>query len=323
MSEAEESGRCPNCDEPISGEKYCPNCGQKTNNHRLTVQHFISETLSNFFAFDGRFFLTFKVLFTKPGRVARNFINGQRMRYMNPVRIYFLSSLLLLTVLQFRGSDKSLIKQTEKPSEEVNIPADTSATDTISNMKVDTSESGEGSNAEHFYKRIKNMQRHYEDKPQLSTDDALRDMGIEPDFYHRFLYVQAAKISNFDMDEFNKYLFSKLFWVLFLFLPIIAIILKLLYIRRKFYYPEHLIFTFYNQSVFFLLLSIILPWSHTEGPALLAGFLFAIYLYIAMRRFYQQGRLKTFIKFILLNSLIVPAFGIFFALATLVVFILF
>lgn len=92
--------QCPNCEQALQGEAYCPNCGQKNDLRRITLWNFISESLSNFFAIDGRFFHTFRQLFSAPGKVPKDFLHGKRNRYMNPIRVYFLSSLLLLFVLQ-------------------------------------------------------------------------------------------------------------------------------------------------------------------------------------------------------------------------------
>ena len=146
---------------------------------------------------------------------------------------------------------------------------------------------------------------------------ALDSLGYEYSLTNRFMYRQGAKVAEFDTEEFNQYLFSKMFWVLFLFLPILASILKLLYIRRSFYYPEHLFFAFYNQSLFFILLSIAFLFNDTpEVVMLVLTFLsFGVYLFIAMRRFYVQSTRKTLLKFVLLNLAIIPTFGLFFALS--------
>ena len=75
---------------------------------------------------------------------------------------------------------------------------------------------------------------------------------------------------------------------------------------------EHLIFAFHVQTVFFvlysfaLILEIVFKW---EILTTLANFVFLFYLYKAMRFFYGQKRVKTILKFLLLNL-------IFFTLAT-------
>ncbi|WP_350290591.1 DUF3667 domain-containing protein [uncultured Croceitalea sp.] len=97
---------------------------------------------------------------------------------------------------------------------------------------------------------------------------------------------------------------AKLPFVIFFFLPIFTIFISVVYIRKKYTYTDHLIFSFHNQSLLFILLILswiidsIFDWS-TSGLFLL---IFGIYLFQAMRKFYGQGFFKTSIKYIFLNS---------------------
>jgi hypothetical protein len=103
--------------------------------------------------------------------------------------------------------------------------------------------------------------------------------------------------------------------ILFLSLPLFAMVLKLLYVRQKqFYYVNHIIFTIHLYCAIFILLllefvvnaiSHNLHWGVFEWiiSAIIMGMFF--YQYKAMRNFYQQGRFKTIIKYGLLNFLMV------------------
>jgi hypothetical protein len=102
-------------------------------------------------------------------------------------------------------------------------------------------------------------------------------------------------------------------YILFVSLPAFALILKLLYRRRKtYYYSDHAVFTLYHYIFSFILL--LLFWSfellHQNTGWWLFQFLqtlltiaWPLYLVIAMKRFYMQGWGKTFIKFLLVNLL--------------------
>ena len=317
--------RCPNCETPLEGENFCPNCGQKNDIRRFTFWHFITESVSHFLAFDGRFFTTLKKLVTRPGIVPKEFIQGKRMKYMNPLRLYFISSIVLLFVAQLsneRVSNK--INDTEANEELSVIEKDSIIKEELDglpglplNLTLDTTSEND------LVDKIEQMIDYNKAHPSESAATALENSGIENTFWNRFVYHQASKISNFDNEEFNKYLRSKMFWVLFFFLPILALLLKLLYVRRDFYYTEHLFFTFYSQAVFFMILTLALFWNATATPIVIGVSIFLIYLYLSMKRFYQQSFTKTFFKLILLNLITIPVFGAFFLLATLVVFILF
>ena len=67
---------------------------------------------------------------------------------------------------------------------------------------------------------------------------------------------------------------------------------------------EHLVFTFHVQAVFFILigLGILIDTTFkTDWAALFLNIIFLFYLYKALRNFYRQGRVKTIVKFLLLN----------------------
>ena len=150
----------------------------------------------------------------------------------------------------------------------------------------------------------------YEKKyPDSKIDIALDSLGYDKNFTNRFLYTRAkAANSMVKKDNREKYVGDLLSYgsiSLFIFLPIFTLFLKLFYIRKKFTYVDHLIFVFHTQTVFFMLLTILYLISFftniNADSAWVFLLIFLIYLIIAMKKFYQQGYFKTFIKFILLN----------------------
>ncbi|NKI30344.1 DUF3667 domain-containing protein [Croceivirga thetidis] len=97
---------------------------------------------------------------------------------------------------------------------------------------------------------------------------------------------------------------AKLPFVIFLFLPVFTVFIFVAYIRKNYTYTDHLIFSFHNQSLLFILL--IISWIVDKifglATAGLALVLFATYLFQAMRRFYGQNVFKTIIKYLFLNT---------------------
>jgi hypothetical protein len=97
--------------------------------------------------------------------------------------------------------------------------------------------------------------------------------------------------------------------ILFVSLPFVALVLKLLYLRqKKFYYVSHAIFTIHLYIfVFIAMLFEIgiqqldklgdLSWISIVNNLLTLVILF--YLYKAMRNFYEQRRFKTIVKYVL------------------------
>ncbi|HTE18895.1 MAG TPA: hypothetical protein VK689_11025, partial [Armatimonadota bacterium] len=86
---------------------------------------------------------------------------------------------------------------------------------------------------------------------------------------------------------------------IFLMMPLFALILKLLYARRKRFYVEHFVFALHVHSFAFLLLTVmmVLKWEWLNA---LLSLWFIVALYIAMKRVYGQGWFKTLVKYLVL-----------------------
>ena len=120
-------------------------------------------------------------------------------------------------------------------------------------------------------------------------------------------------------DQLVSKILKYLSWAFFLLLPVFALLLKLLYARRKINYIRHLVFSVHLHSFMFLLYTIIViinmvfagEWTLYLLWALL---LLPVYLVIAMKNFYQQKwskvLLKGFIISVVYNSIIFMAFGL-------------
>ncbi|WP_347172581.1 DUF3667 domain-containing protein [Polaribacter uvawellassae] len=164
--------------------------------------------------------------------------------------------------------------------------------------------------------------------PNIETDSALDSLNAEHTFFNRFMYTRLKAVnkileSSENQKEFSKQLISYISISLFILLPLFTLFLKFFYVRRKFTYVEHLIFVFHTQTVFFLLLILFYIVDYAKHPKYIKGIfilLFLIYLYIAMKRFYQQGHFKTFIKFILVNWVFFFITSIGFIFVTLIAF---
>jgi len=91
---------------------------------------------------------------------------------------------------------------------------------------------------------------------------------------------------------------------MFVFLPVMAALMKLLYWRPRRYYLEHLVLLLHNHACVFLLLSIFLVASHLLGSSNWTGVLVLAliwylvrYLYRSMKVMYDQPGWQTFLKF--------------------------
>ena len=76
---------CLNCDAPLTPtQAYCSVCGQKADTHRLTLHDIGHAVMHVFTHADHSVFALVRDLAIKPGRVARDYVDGKRRKYFNP-----------------------------------------------------------------------------------------------------------------------------------------------------------------------------------------------------------------------------------------------
>ena len=81
--------QCKNCEASLEGP-YCSQCGQKALTERITLKYIlrsIVETLTNV---EAGFWYTMRALLTRPGIVAREYMEGKRRLYYHPIRYLFI-----------------------------------------------------------------------------------------------------------------------------------------------------------------------------------------------------------------------------------------
>ncbi len=150
---------------------------------------------------------------------------------------------------------------------------------------------------------------HYEKTGEKSAFRALKTLDHDQSRFNKYVYHRAIKTNTIG-DSFGRelveFIFSKLPFIIFFFLPFFALAIWLLYIRKPFSYMEHLVFTFHTQTMFFILIGIAILIGQITKSGTISGIamlIFIVYLYKAMRKFYTQGRAKTIVKFLLVNVL--------------------
>jgi hypothetical protein len=118
-------------------------------------------------------------------------------------------------------------------------------------------------------------------------------------WYARFLVKQMIKNRLQGSKTFENNMEKTVPKLIFILIPFIALLLKLLYIRKKIPYFNHIIFSLHYLSFVFLLLWIDLFGSRiTDWFSVVVYFLLVVYLFFALLRFYRQKKWLTFVKFL-------------------------
>jgi hypothetical protein len=90
---------CVNCNNTIKSF-YCENCGEKiVQDKDFSIKTLLNQVVSGLFNFDSKIIKSFYYLFTKPGRLSVNYVNGLRKPFMSPFQIFLIANILFFILL--------------------------------------------------------------------------------------------------------------------------------------------------------------------------------------------------------------------------------
>jgi hypothetical protein len=328
-------GQCANCGHPIIGP-YCAICGQPINTHRRSLGHLLHEFFKDIVSFDSRILRTARALLFQPGELPQAFREGRTQRYMPAVRLYLFVSLLFFLFLSVTGI---AIIQFDMAVDTFRLVADKSGN--VYQVKGNVRTAMEGFKADakgNVYLAEENAP--HVAVPKLKADGSVTNtITTHGKFFqhigsgHQNLSPQAkAALVKLSADASTKSAHSKSRWVegeivstiqklelnpaalngpltawipriLFLLLPLFALLLAAFYRRKRdqFYFVDHLVFSFNMHTFgFATLIAAAVAAQFISGlwvVWLTAGVL-ALYLLVSLKRFYGQGWGITSLKFI-------------------------
>jgi hypothetical protein len=91
MAVTASSATCLNCGARLNGA-FCSECGQRALAPYPTVREMVGDAWQELSGWDGRFVRTFRVLLGRPGQLTVDTLEGRRVRYITPVRLYLVAS---------------------------------------------------------------------------------------------------------------------------------------------------------------------------------------------------------------------------------------
>src|ERR1700720_2802658 len=84
---------CENCGAQLQGH-WCAKCCQPAIDYRRSFRHVIADLLNEFLNWDSKFFATIGLLLVRPWKLTNQFLAGHRVRYVHPLRLYLVASIL-------------------------------------------------------------------------------------------------------------------------------------------------------------------------------------------------------------------------------------
>jgi hypothetical protein len=283
VSSATSARACANCGAALTGE-YCGTCGQRDEPHVHSVRHFAAEAFESLSHADSRLWRTLWLLLARPGFLTREFFAGRRARYLPPFRLYLVLSVILVLLTSLGGSDAPA------PQEPVAAPAaPATAPEVNTGAKPKDRYALDVDGLNQFCEAFE------------GPDDGQGNRAARENIR------QFCRNVRNNFVELIESVLHSIPRAMFVFLPLLAAIMTLLYWRPRRYYVEHLLFLVHNHAAMFLVYTLValasfIPVIEAFTPLLFfaaLGYL-AWYLYRAMRTAYGQGGLLTFAKYVVM-----------------------
>ena len=266
-------GVCLNCGASLAGP-FCSDCGQRVVPPHPTTKELVGDAYDELIGWDGKFARTIRLLLTRPGELTRAAIDGQRTRYVRPVKLY-LSCSVLFFLLQ------------------ASVPLPDMEADFDIGFSVGAGRSSDQTPGERALgKAVTNGLSSLTPAERADLD---REIVAQPTPLRPLLRAMAD-----DYDGLMRRVSESIPRVLFVLIPALALVLRLFYRGR--HYPEHLYFATHFGAFVFVVLTLesVAEFARSLPAIAAAQFLGALvivaYVVVALRRVYGGSWLMTVAK---------------------------
>ena len=327
-----EVARCGNCGVALLGT-YCSDCGQEDRTVRRPFWRILRQLFHAVFELDGRVYRSLFFLYTRPGFLSTEYLNGRRARYTPPLRMFLVLSISFFLIVSIAGTFGSIFL------DETDFNAALAAGET-------DAEAPQQSN------------QPIRDLIAGETDDEdLAELDFSPqevrDFLEQleFSFLPAAtgeRLKEFVLDQttdnyvemredplgfFRDFIGESLEYVtifILLMMPLLALVQWVLFIFKGRYYVEHFILTLHNHSFLIVSTYLLATTGIVSGQfPVLEGFIgwvdfiivmwALIYLYLSLKFFYRSGYIYSGVAFVVASTiysyLIVAGLAVFLVIA--------
>jgi hypothetical protein len=266
---------CLNCGHQVE-EHFCTHCGQENLELKEDALHMLTHAIADYFHFESKFFGTIKPLLVKPGTLTKEYVSGKRVSFIHPIRLYIFISIVFFIVslrTSHESEDKAETKTTtaatpvKRDSLETaianqvragmaNVPMSSSMRDSIVNAAVVQMKEDRNKKKNHVELSMNSKWFSSEDTSAASYEkrQQLLPAGKKDNFVKHYIIRRGLELQKYPdaKNKIKEEILHNIPKMMFILLPLFALILKLVYISRKRYYYEHLIYSFHVHSAVFL-----------------------------------------------------------------------
>lgn len=280
--------RCTNCGAVVCG-KYCSDCGQSAEYPLHSLWDFLREAAEVVTHADSRLWRTLGPLLFRPGFLSQQFLAGRRASYLSPLRLYFVLSVVFFLIASVTGP---LAHRADEASDPGQHPAPVNGLQGPGALVRELSPGGDTPAA-----------------PTAADLCTIQVSTVPGPNWIREQFADACVKSQADQGRaITQSYVHNLGRAMFIFLPLLAAAMQLMYWRPRRSYVSHLVLLIHNHAFVFLLLSALLTALHWIHSGLVTAWLTGVvscyltyYLYRSMARVYAQNRSRTLAKFATLS----------------------
>ncbi len=294
------------------GSNFCSVCGQKKITKPLSFKELVGDFFSNLFSLDSKFFRTYGGLIFSPGKLTREYTKGRRQLYYTPIRLFLFGLTIAFILLNFVLADLQKFGQDMDKNVQIELYKDSLRTqfflafpDSTDHQMIDSL-----LDQNNILKGLGNSFLSFgsddnilmEDLYKLDGEEIINKYNIRGFFQKQFVIQLSKAIKT--PGNFQIYLLSHISWIILVSIPFIALLLKLLYIRRERTYIEHIVYALHLHTFIFMACTILFIYllinnNHLLGPILYTLIVIGVYFILSLKNAYQQSAIKTSFKVIL------------------------
>ena len=284
------------------------------------VGDFFDDALS----LDSRVARTVTRLIFSPGRLTRAYFDGQRVRYMPPFRLFLVCSLLFFASVNLSGLHILRIVMSEVPiDEETRAQALATINEKSTGaLKDKLTSTITATNAAAYYATLSVFTPATEPvKGGLRTEtiDKLLEEPDVPDLLRRL--VRSSQRAITEPEAFNAQLNLWLPRMMFILVPVFALVIRLFYWRQGLYFAHHVFFALHFHCFVFVLLTLLIALVPAYGGEA-GAWIFMVgsggYLLWSMKTAYTQSWLVTIGKWFAITLMYTVVFSAILAFTLLV-----
>jgi hypothetical protein len=267
---------CENCGAPMSGP-FCAKCGQHAVDYRRSFGRVFADVLDSFLNWDSKFTMSLWLLMSRPWKLTIDFLSGKRVRHMHPLRLYLLISIAFFFAVNYwaksihadpsKFSDKDRADVAAELDKE-DIPPELKARiRSAIDAKSSTQPEGQRSSPSPAATTTPQPSAIASPTQPSASPSSSGDYGPMVQFdkppstaFEKWLEQKAKdKMGEHGskMALFIATLFRNLPYMMLCCIPLFALVLKVLYLRKRVFYIDHLIYALHIHSFAYLAIILI------------------------------------------------------------------